>query len=165
MALSLINLNHCLRDAKSRSSKFQAPTSREASNFNIQSSALGVLKSQQSRVCCLFSKNARKNQMEVLRLAVKFAPLVGQLWFRSGDHAKKVLGFFRFLYATANNVAKVFLRYALACFAIVGADACSATDELIDQAVVRWITWNPFGKPHDCFTKYGRRLFEIEWVS
>ena len=81
-------------------------------------------------------------------------PSVRQFWFRSGDHTKKVFSFFRFLYATPNNVAKVFLRHALVCFAIVCADTCSAADELIDQAVVRWITWNSFGESHDRFTKY-----------
>jgi hypothetical protein len=124
--------------------KFQIPSSKIQRNTKIQDSTSGARRFEAHLGAARgsFSKDARKDQVQFFRFAIKFAPFRGKARFRGGNHPKKMFCFLRFLNATADGISKILLRDALVCFAIVRADARAAANELIDQAIVCRIAWN-----------------------
>ena len=115
--------------------KSQNPNHREAPSLQTS-----ILKREPPNSSYLrFPVNARENQMQFPRFAKKLARVISQLGFRSSDHAEEMFCFLCFLYAAANDVAKILFRNALVCFAIVRADARTAANQLIDQPIVRRI--------------------------
>jgi hypothetical protein len=87
--------------------KFQIPSPKIPEKHQIQHSTscarrlethLGVARG-------LFSKDARKNQVQFFRFAIKFASFRGKGRFRGGNHPKKMFCLLRFLNATADGIS------------------------------------------------------------
>src|SRR6202045_3396831 len=152
-----VSIMRCRAPSKARMwfRKFQVPSSKIQRNTKIQHSTryarrfeahLGVGRR-------LFSKYARKNEVQFFRFAIKFPSFCGKGRFRGGNHPKKMFCFLRFLNAAADGISEILFRDALVCFAIVRANARAAANKLIDQAIICRIARNLPRKSHDCFTE------------
>ena len=104
-------------------------------------------------------KNARKNQVQFLRLTIKRSRFLRQRWFRRSNHTQEKLRFLRFFHATPDGVFEIFLGNAFVRFAIIRADARATTNNLANQSVVLGIVRNFFHEPDDCLTELCRPFF------
>src|ERR1035437_2639638 len=112
-----------------------------------------------------FAIYAAKDEMELVDLAVEDTCFVGQSRLRGRDHPKKEFGLLRFLFASADYIAKVFLREAFICFAVICTDACPAADKLVDQPVVVRAARNLFQETDDIFSKNRGSLLKVERMA
>lgn len=100
-----------------------------------------------------------------MRLAVEGTRFLGQGRLGRREHAEEELGFLGLFDATADRVMEVLLGNALIRLAVVSTDAGSSPDELVYQAVVRWVARDPLGESHHLLTEDRGSLEQIPGMS
>jgi hypothetical protein len=94
-----------------------------------------------------------------------FKPQRASLWFQfrdsSNDHAKKMLGFTRFLPAGSDAFQKFFFGNCIVGFYVIRSNACCSANELTNQTIRYRVLWNGPCKVNNGFAESGRALLQI----
>src|ERR1700724_1667692 len=100
--------------------------------------------------------------MELLRFAEKFARFLGKRGFGGRNHPQEKFRFFCFLYAPPDDTSEVLFRNAFVRFTIIATNTRTATDQLINQSIVCWISRYPFRESNNRFTEPSGALLQIK---
>ena len=100
--------------------------------------------------------------MQFLCFAIEIEGLLGKLRLGSGDQAEKISSLFRYFNATADRAAEILFGNALVCFGVICANAGAASNQLLNQSIVRGIVRHCFRESDNGLAKSRSPFLQID---